>query len=189
MSFLRLAVLGSFALWMLALSAHAQSAPTTPPVGYQSLFNGKDLSGWEGNREIWRVEGGTIIGEAAKGLDKNQFLATTRRYQDFSLVLQFRLVGGRGNSGVQFRSERIPNHHEMIGYQADVGEKYWGCLYDESRRKKVLVQAPPELEKASARTAGTTTRSGAWETASICCSTACRWSNTPNTRPISRKSA
>lgn len=125
----------------------AKTPPTSPPVGYRSLFNGKDLSGWEGNRDIWRVENGTIIGEAKTSLDKNQFLATTRPYQDFFLVLQFKLVGGKGNSGVQFRSERIPNHHEMIGYQADIGEKYWGCLYDESRRKKILVQAPPELEK------------------------------------------
>jgi hypothetical protein len=53
-------------------------------------------------------------------------------------------VGGKGNSGVQFRSKPVPNSHEVSGYQADIGEKYWGCLYDESRRKKVLVQATPE---------------------------------------------
>jgi hypothetical protein len=46
------------------------------------------------------------------------------------------------NSGVQIRSERHPNGFEMIGYQADIGDpNYWGNLYDESRRKKTLVQA------------------------------------------------
>ena len=54
------------------------------------------------------------------------------------LSLNFRLADGQGNSGVQFRSVRIPGH-EMSGYQADIGEGYWGALYDESRRNMVLV--------------------------------------------------
>jgi hypothetical protein len=53
-------------------------------------------------------------------------------------------VDGEGNSGVQFRSKPVPESHEVMGYQADIGEKYWGCLYDESRRKRVLVQAAAE---------------------------------------------
>ncbi len=57
------------------------------------------------------------------------------------------MVDGKGNSGVQFRSIRIP-HHEMSGYQADIGEGYWGSLYDESRRNKVLVPAREEALKA-----------------------------------------
>ncbi|MEZ6046219.1 MAG: DUF1080 domain-containing protein [Planctomycetaceae bacterium] len=76
---------------------------------------------------------------------KNNFLATTKRFENFELRLQFRLREGVGNSGIQFRSERIPDDHEMIGYQADIGESYWGCLYDESRRRKILAQAPEEL--------------------------------------------
>ena len=55
----------------------------------------------------------------------------------------------RANAGIQIRSRRIPNHHEMIGYQADMGQQYWGCLYDESRRNKVLAQPDAEtLRKA-----------------------------------------
>jgi hypothetical protein len=49
------------------------------------------------------------------------------------------------NGGVQFRTERIPNHHEVSGYQADLGKGYDGALYDESRRKKMLAQPSPEL--------------------------------------------
>ncbi len=53
---------------------------------------------------------------------------------------------------MQFRSERVPNSTEVAGYQADVGQGYWGCLYDESRRKKVLVTPPKEeLEEAIKR--------------------------------------
>ena len=52
------------------------------------------------------------------------------------------------NAGIQIRSRRIPDHHEMIGYQADMGQHYWGALYDESRRRKVLASADrAELDK------------------------------------------
>ena len=61
------------------------------------------------------------------------------------------MIDGKGNSGVQFRSVRIP-HHEMSGYQADIGEGYWGSLYDESRRNKVLVPASEEAVKALNKT-------------------------------------
>ncbi len=81
------------------------------------------------------------------GIDHNEFLATTRSYGDFILRLSFRMLDGKGNSGVQFRSVRVPGH-EMSGYQADIGEGYWGSLYDESRRNKILVAASAEALKA-----------------------------------------
>jgi hypothetical protein len=55
------------------------------------------------------------------------------------------VIGEKVNAGIQFRSERIPNDHEVIGYQADLGQNYWGALYDESRRKKIL--ATPDAAK------------------------------------------
>jgi hypothetical protein len=112
--------------------------------GFQPLFNGKNLSEWIVDTPgTWRVENGTIIGESA-GMKYNDFLRTKRLYADFVLRFSFRLKDGAGNSGVQFRSKPVPNSHEVSGYQADIGEKYWGCLYDESRRNRVLAQAPPE---------------------------------------------
>ncbi len=115
-------------------------------AGFVRLFNGKDLTGWEGDKSLWKVEDGMLVGDSP-GIKRNQFLATTKSFGDFELRLEFRLRDGKGNSGVQFRSKRVPNDTEVSGYQADIGEKYWGCLYDESRRNKVLVQAPPDLEK------------------------------------------
>ena len=71
-------------------------------------------------------------------MPRNEFLCTKRDYVDFELRLKFKVLAKGANAGVQIRSRRIPNHHEMIGYQADLGDGWWGCLYDESRRAKVL---------------------------------------------------
>lgn len=113
--------------------------------GFQPLFNGKDLSGWDGDLELWRVDDGMIVGDSP-GIKHNQFLRTQRNFQDFELQLEFRLKDGKGNSGVQFRSKAVENSSEVSGYQADVGEKYWGCLYDESRRNQILAQADDKLK-------------------------------------------
>lgn len=115
-------------------------AVTLVAVKPQSLFDGKSFKGWEGNMEIFRIEDGAIVGGSMKAaLPNNEFLCTTKRYSDFVLRAKFKVTGERVNAGIQFRSERIPNNHEVIGYQADIGQNYWGALYDESRRKKVLV--------------------------------------------------
>ncbi len=113
----------------------------TRPV---SLFDGLSLAGWEGDRTVFRIEDGAIIaGSLEKPIPRNEFLCTEKRYRDFELRLKFKLTGARetANAGVQFRSERIPNHNEVKGYQADIGQNYWGSLYDESRRNRVLAQA------------------------------------------------
>jgi hypothetical protein len=111
------------------------------------LFDGKTFTGWEGDTTgTWRIEDGAFTaGGADKKQPRNEFLSTTKSFGDFELKLKFKVTGdpatGMINSGVQIRSERIPNHHEMIGYQADLGDpKYWGALYDESRRKKMLAE-------------------------------------------------
>ncbi len=118
--------------------------------GFAPLFDGKTLAGWEGDEKLWKAENGMIVGDSP-GIKRNEFLATEKVYRDFELRLEFRLRKGEGNSGVQFRSKRVPDSSEVSGYQADIDERYWGCLYDESRRNKVLVQAPAELDKALRR--------------------------------------
>jgi hypothetical protein len=114
--------------------------------GFVPLCDGKTLAGWEGDAKLWKVEDGMIVGDSP-GIKQNEFLATKKSYGDFELRLEFRLRKGEGNTGVQFRSRRVEGSSEVSGYQADIGEKYWGCLYDESRRNKVLVQAPAEIDK------------------------------------------
>lgn len=114
-----------------------------------ALFDGKSFAGWEGNIDsVWRIEEGALTaGSLTKKQEKNDFLASVKEYGDFDLSLKWKLEGTEGfvNGGVQFRSQRIPDHHEVIGYQADLGAGYDGALYDESRRKKMLAQPSKEL--------------------------------------------
>jgi hypothetical protein len=119
--------------------------PAADEPGFVPLFDGKSLDDWEGDKTLWKAVDGHIVGDSA-GIKQNEFLSTKKTFGDFELRLDFKLHQGKGNTGVQFRSKRDPKSSEVSGYQADVGEKYWGCLYDEHRRNKVLVQAPPELE-------------------------------------------
>lgn len=113
------------------------------------LFDGKSFAGWEGEtNKVWRVRDGVIVGGSLEGNPRNEFLATTRGYKNFRLRLEYKLVGTEGfvNGGVQFRSRRIANPaNEMAGFQADIGAGYSGCLYDESRRNRMLVRADTNL--------------------------------------------
>ena len=92
---------------------------------------------------MFRIEKGAIVGGSLKtNIPQNAFLYTTRSYTNFVLRLKFRLIGNQANGGVQFRTKTIPNSHEVSGYQADLGNpEWWGALYDESRRNKVLAKA------------------------------------------------
>ncbi len=106
------------------------------------LFDGKTFNGWEGDtKKTFRIEDGVIVaGSLDTVVPRNEFLCTTKNYENFELKVKFKLLGdpAKANAGIQFRTKRIPNHHEVSGYQADMGQGYWGALYDESRRGKVL---------------------------------------------------
>ena len=133
-----------------AQSQKGKAAALAAPAGSSALFNGLDLGGWDGDPAVWRVRDGAIVGGSLDGNPRNEFLATTRRYRNFVLRVEYRLVGAEGfvNSGVQFRSVRVPQPpNEMSGYQADIGAGHSGCLYDESRRKKFLARATDEQIK------------------------------------------
>lgn len=113
------------------------------------LFDGRSLAGWEGEtNSVWRIRDGAIVGGSLKGNPRNEFLATQRHYTNFHLRLEYKLLGTEGfvNGGVQFRSKRLANPlNEMSGFQADIGAGFSGCLYDESRRSKMLVMADTNL--------------------------------------------
>jgi putative membrane-bound dehydrogenase-like protein len=130
-----------FYLFLTAVSA-ASAAPV-------SLFDGKSLDQWEslsgpvGGVPMWRVEDGMITGGSlTEQIAHNDFLATKKSYGNFELRLKIKITGsGFVNSGIQLRSQRAKSGGEMIGYQVDAGEGWWGKLYDESRRNKVVGQA------------------------------------------------
>ncbi|MCA9266822.1 MAG: DUF1080 domain-containing protein [Planctomycetales bacterium] len=132
-----LLVVGGVCAALFAMPATAPAAEA--PEGFTSLFDGRSLAGWEGNEQSFRVENGCIVGGTLKEkIPRNEFLCTTKEYENFELRLKVKAIGQGVNAGVQFRTKRIPNHHEVSGYQADVGQGWWGKLYDESRRRKVL---------------------------------------------------
>ncbi len=135
------------ALFVIGLSA----APA-------DLFDGQSFAGWEGDTgKVWRIsEGALEAGSLIQPQEKNNFLATAQTYENFDLTLQWKLEGTKGfvNGGVQFRSTRIPNHYEMKGFQADLGAGYDGCLYDESRRNKVLARPDAPTQKKAMKALG-----------------------------------
>ena len=105
------------------------------------LFDGKTFNGWDGNLEIFRIEDKSIVGGTLDArIEHNEFLCTKKEFSNFELRLEVLVKGDGVNAGIQFRTRRIPNHHEVIGYQADVGKTWWGKLYDESRRNRMLAE-------------------------------------------------
>jgi len=120
-----------------SLMAYLQ-APTQVPMlatadNVKDVFNGKDLTGWDGDKDVWSVQNGEIVGKTATGLKRNTFLKSSLAVTDFKLSVKVRLTPNQENSGIQFRSEPLPDG-EMRGPQADVGAGWWGKLYEESGR-------------------------------------------------------
>lgn len=100
---------------------------------FKPLFNGKDLTGWDGDSRLWRVENGEIVGSTeGVTIEHNTFLSTKESYSDFILKAKVKLRNH--NSGIQFRSEQQPDY-VVAGYQADIAEQtYFGMLYEEKKR-------------------------------------------------------
>jgi len=124
--------------------------------GFKSLFNGKDLSGWQGNPGLWSVRDGAITGvtKADPKLTHNTFLVYSNPVpDDFELRLSYRIVAG--NSGIQYRSKVFEQGKFgpiVGGYQADfeAGKTYSGILYEErgrgilaERGQKTVIKADP----------------------------------------------
>src|SRR5262245_13862194 len=125
----------SLFVWLLYLVCPALWA-ADQEAGFKNLFNGKDLSGWEGDPKFWSVKEGTITGQttAERPLKQNTFLIwKSGTVDDFELRFSYRIYGG--NSGVQYRSKDLGNW--VVGvYQADLeaGTTYTGILYEERGR-------------------------------------------------------
>ncbi len=92
---------------------------------------------WEGIKDLWKVDGTTIVGETKTDPKFNTFLCSKKKYKDFELSFKARLKGGVGNSGVQIRSTIVdPAKFVVAGPQADMGAQYWGSLYGERFTKE-----------------------------------------------------
>ena len=121
---------------LLAAGLLAAVSAVAADAGFKPLFNGKDLTGWNGNPKLWSVKDGTIQGQttAENPTKGNTFLIYTNgEVADFELRFSYKIDGG--NSGVQYRSKVVkPDNWVVGGYQGDfeAGTKYSGILYDEA---------------------------------------------------------
>jgi len=149
--------LTSCALAAIAILAGSANAGEK---GFKQIFNGKDLSGWKGNTDLWSVRDGAITGvtKAEPKLTHNTFLVWQEgKLANFELRLRYRIV--KGNSGIQYRSKVIDQGDFgpiASGYQADfeAGTKYSGILYEEKGRgilalrgEKVEIDGMKEVKK------------------------------------------
>lgn len=121
----------------------AVTTAKTGPNGEQTLFNGQDLTGWDGSPDLWSVQDGAIVGKTTKEspAKSNTFLIWKGGdVADFEFTCKFKMVPGPqgfANSGVQYRSKIVdPKYWVVGGYQADMeaGKTYTGILYEEKMR-------------------------------------------------------
>ncbi len=119
-------------------AARGSMVPPIEETGYQPIFDGKSLAGWDGDPKFWRVENGAIVGQTTtdKQPDQNTFLIWRGGSPaNFELKLQYKLTGF--NSGIQIRSIELPDiKFAMKGYQADMDgmQQYTGQIYEERGR-------------------------------------------------------
>lgn len=114
-------------------------------TGFVSIFDGKTLTGWDGDPKFWRAENGSIVGESTpeNQVTRNTFLIWRGgTLKDFELKTDFRMSGT--NSGIQFRSREIPEAGKWVlgGYQADMdaSNTYTGGMAEERGRANVMVR-------------------------------------------------
>jgi hypothetical protein len=110
--------------------------PKPDANGFITIFNGKDLTYWDGLEAYWMVKDGVISGHETKEASKQTFLVFTgANVSDFELHIKYKFATPDGNSGVQFRSKLLdPKSFRVGGYQADFDGKggYDGSIYDEA---------------------------------------------------------
>jgi hypothetical protein len=115
--------------------------PQPDPDGFINLFNGKDLTGWEGLEGYWSVKDGVIDGSETKDKSKQTFLVLSaskvepKKFGNFEMHFKYKFVTPTGNSGLQFRSKIIDEKtYRVGGYQADFdgNAQYDGGFYDEA---------------------------------------------------------
>src|SRR5580658_3575236 len=128
----RVSLLSLAALAISAASIYGNDKPSAAlgqpdSNGFISLFNGKDLTGWEGLEGYWSVKNGVIDGSETKdhSVQTDLILSASKenpeKFANFELHIKFMLVSPDGNSGVQFRS--VINNAKTLhvgGYQADI---------------------------------------------------------------------
>ena len=107
--------------------------------GWKSLFDGRTLKGWMGEKGYWEVKDGAIVGTQPPHAPHHHYMFSTKDYSDFLLHIDVKLVGY--NSGVCIRI--APENYDSVpGYQVDMGDGFWGCLWEEHKRETRVFTYP-----------------------------------------------
>lgn len=122
---------------------------TAAPEGFKAIFNGKDLSEWDGNPKYWSVKDGCLTGVTDGSLKHNRFIIWKGgELKNFELRVKVKVTKG-GNSGLNYRSKARPDLGEEVvtGYQCDVvpdRADYDGMLYEE-RGRRILAHSSEKV--------------------------------------------
>lgn len=143
---------------ILLLSLFSAPAIASPQESseFKSIFNGTDLSGWDGDERLWSAKDGVLRGETTpeNPANKNTFLIWKDPVQDFELKLSFR-CNAANNSGIQYRSKRAPdfngNRWRVKGYQHEIRNENKlpnvpGFIYDEGGKRRRICLAGEQAE-------------------------------------------
>jgi hypothetical protein len=129
-------------------------APFEEHEGFQQIFDGTSMTGWDGDPTYWRVDGGSLVGEttAEKKLERNTFLVyRAAQPTDFELKLEYRM--NSTNSGIQYRSVELTDVGKWVlkGYQADIdfANQYTGLLYEERGRGFLALRGMAALKRTA----------------------------------------
>lgn len=102
-----------------------------------AFLTADDPGSWQGDIKYWRFEDGVVVGQSNSQIPKSEFLWAGAEVRDFYLAVDVKLEPPTANSGIQFRSQKIDDHGQALGYQADIGQDVWGRIYHEHGRGKL----------------------------------------------------
>lgn len=144
-----LALVGALALGAAAPAGdHDKGAPKVAPKTGETktikLFNGKDLSGWEGHKKLWSVKEGVIVARNTKPIKVSTYLLTKRKFTDFRLTATVKLVESEMHSGIAFWGRKAPEHGDPYTYAGHLVmfPSHWG-MYDLFGRNGLPVDGTP----------------------------------------------
>jgi Domain of Unknown Function (DUF1080) len=112
--------------------------------GWRPIFNGTNFDGWAAEPEYWKMDEDGVMHGHTPGTALHHYAYTTNDYNDFEMHADVKLIGN--NSGICIRI--APENFDSVpGYQVDMGDGYWGCLWDEHGRGKVVNYPKEEADK------------------------------------------
>jgi hypothetical protein len=153
MKMTRLLSLPFFVVALTACRAFSAETPASKPdpavlqpvgTGWLPIFNGTNLDGWNAETNYWKMEDGGVLHGITPGTPNHHYAYTKTDYADFELHADMKLIGN--NSGICIRIAP-KNFDNVPGYQVDMGDGYWGCLWEEHGRGKVVDYPKADADK------------------------------------------